>query len=275
MDWTGEKEVFTRIVLMFVVVATLCGASFTLGSSSSLRGQQDSTGIPPEHPVMLALRYQHELALTDDQTQKLSGIRDEMGKEFAPLKTQAESIQKRMQELQQSGNPDQGALAQLKQEGDALGAKMQPIFERYAQEVGKLLTDEQRQKLTALSSAGGHPSDGKEFVLDTIMRSRDQLGITPQQFTKLQYLLADFIRAFAPVREKMELLQLEIKAKFDKDGQPPAPEYSQRGEDIQKQVAALQSQFSEQAKKDVLDPKQRTKFEELLHGEHRSAPNGG
>ena len=265
---------FTRIALMFVVVATLCGASFTLGSASS-GGRQAWNGIPPEHPVMLALRYQQELALTDDQTQKITALRDELGKEFAPLHEQANALQQRMQELQQSGNPDAVAAAKLKEEGDALGAKMQPLFERYAQEVGKLLTDDQRQKLTAYSDAGAHPSDGKEFVLNTIMQSRDQLGITPQQFTKLQYLLADFIRAFAPVREKMELLQLEIQAKFAKEGQSPTPEYSQRAADLQKQVAALQSQFSDQAATDVLDSKQRTKLQELLHGEHRSAPNGG
>jgi Spy/CpxP family protein refolding chaperone len=266
--------VFTRIALMFVIVATLCGASFTLGSASS-GARQDSNGIPPEHPVMLALHYQHELGLTDEQIQKMTTLRDEMGKAFAPLHEQASALQQQMQELQHSANPDQATASRLKQEGDALGAKMQPLFERYAQEVGKLLTDEQRQKLTQYSNAAGHPSDEQVFVLDTIMRLRDPLGITPQQFTKLQYLLADFIRAFAPVREKMELLQLEVQAKFAKDGQPPTPEYTEHATDLQKQVAGLQSQFSDQAKKDVLEPKQRAKLEELLHGEHRSAPNGG
>jgi Spy/CpxP family protein refolding chaperone len=258
---------------MFVMVATLCGASFTLGSAAS-GGRQDTNGIPSEHPVMLALHYQHELALTDDQTQKITALRDEMGKEFAPLHEQAEEIQKRMQQPQQNGNPDQATAAKLKQEGDALGAKMQPLFERYAQEVAKILTDDQRQKLMKYSAAG-HPSDGQEFMLNTIMQSRDQLGVTPQQFTKLQYLLADFIRAFAPVREKMEILQLEIQAKFVKDGQPPTSEYKEHAADLQKQVATLQAQFSEQAKRDVLEPEQRTKLEELQNGEHRSAPNGG
>jgi len=126
-----------------------------------------------------------------------------------------------------------------------------------------------------LSNAVGHPSEAQEFMLNTIMQSREQLGITPQQFTKLQYLLADFIRAFAPVREKMELLQLDIQDKFAKVGKEPTPEYGEHAAELQKQVAALQTQFSEQALKNVLEPKQRTKLEELLHGERRSAPNGG
>jgi Spy/CpxP family protein refolding chaperone len=271
---TGETEVLARLVLMFVVVATLCGAAFTLGSTSS-GGRQDASGIPSEHPVILALHYQRELELTDLQIQKLNAMRDAMGIEFAPLHEQADAIQRRMQELQQSSNPDQEAGAKLKKDADALGAKMQPLFERYAHEVGNLLTDEQRQKLMKSSNASGHPSDGQEFVLNTIMQSRDQLGVTPQQFTKLQYLLADFIRAFAPVREKMELLQLEIQDKFAKAGKAPTPEYVERAREIQKQVAALQSQFSEQAAKGVLEPDQRAKLEELLHGEHRSTPDGG
>ena len=264
---------FARITLMFVVVATLCGAAFTLGSTSA-KGRQESSGIPAEHPVMLALHHQTELGLSEDQLKKLIALKDEFAKEFAPFHDQAEAIQKRMQELQQSGNPDQQAGTKLKEEGDALGAKMQPLFEKYAEEMGKLLTDEQRQKLMELSKAGGQASEGKEFVLDTIMKSREQLAITPQQFTKLQYLLADFIRAFAPVREKMELLQIEIRDKIAAEGMVPPDEYSKRGSYLQKQVAALQSQFSEQAAKDVLEPKQRAKLQELLHGDHRAPSNG-
>ena len=264
----------TRIVLMFVVAATLCGGAFSLGSRSS-GGRQDASGIPSEHAVLLALRYQHELSLTDEQVQHLHGLRDEMGKEFAPLHEQADAIQHRMQELQQSGKPDQETAAKLQQEGESLGAKMKPLFERYAQEVGKLLTDEQRQKLMKFANAAVPPSDGEDFVLNTIMQSRTQLEITPHQFTKLQYLLADFIRAFAPLREKMELLQIEIQDKFTKTGNQPSAEYSGRAKEIQKQVASLQSQFSDQAIRDVLEAKQRTELKELLHGEHRSAINGG
>jgi Spy/CpxP family protein refolding chaperone len=263
-----------RIALMFVVVATLCCAAFSLGSKSS-RGKQDATGIPPEHPVMVALHYQRELGLSADQIQKVTALHDALGKEFAPLRAKAESIQHAMQDVQQSAKPDPATVKKLQQESGALSETIRPLFDSYAQEVAKLLTDEQRQKLMKFSSDSGHPSDDHTFVLDTMMQSRDQLGITPQQFTKLQYLLADFIRAFAPVREKMELLQLEVQDKFQKEGKPPAPDFVQRGEDLKKQIAALQSQFSDQAEKEVLNPEQRTKFEGLLHEEHRSAPNGG
>jgi chromosome segregation ATPase len=259
---------------MFVMVATLCGASFTLGSAAS-GGYQDASGIPSEHPVMLALHYEHELALTSNQIKGISTLKDQMSKEFAPLHQQAEAIQQQMQQLQQSGSADLENAARLKKEGDALGTQMQPLFERYAQEVAKLLTEDQRQKLMTYSDAAGHPSNDQAFLLNTIMQSREQLKITPQQFTKLQYLLADFIRAFAPVREQMEILQLQVQAKFAKDGQPPSPDYKEHAKDLQDRVATLQSQFSEQAKTDVLEPEQRTKLEELVHGEHRSAPVGG
>jgi Spy/CpxP family protein refolding chaperone len=269
-----RNKVITRIALMFVVAVTLCGAAFSLGSRSS-GGRQESGGIPSEHAVMLALHYQHELVLTDEQIQTLNALRDEMAKEFAPLHEQVDADQRRMQELQASGNPDQETAAKLKQEGDALGAKIQPLFERYAQEVGKLLTDEQRQKLMKFSNASGHPSEGQDFVLNTIMQSRDQLDVTPQQFTKLQYLLADFIRAFAPLREKMELLQIGEREKLTNPGDTPSADFAAKATEIKNQVAALQTRFSDQAIKDVLEPKQSTKLRELLHGEHRSAPNGG
>ncbi len=259
---------------MLVVAATLCGAAFTLGSKSSA-GRQDATLIPAEHPVQLALHYQSELALTPDQVQKLNAIRDSLSKEFAPMREQAEAIQQKLQAQQQSANPDPQAIAKLQQDSEALSAKIQPLFETYAHEVGDVLTDEQRQKLMKFSGAAEHPSDGQDFVLNNIMQSRAELEITPQQFTKLQFLLADFIRAFAPVREKMELLQIEVQDKFGKAGTAPTSEYTDRAAELQKQVAALQSQFSDQAIKDVLEPKQRTKLEELLHGEHRAAPTGG
>ena len=265
---------FTRIALMLVVLATLCGAAFSLGSRSSV-GRQDASGIPPEHPVVLALHYQHELGLSEEQIQKLTTLHDALAKEFAPFREQADSIQHRMQDLQQSGRPDPEAGKKLKEEADALGENIKPLFERYAQQVGPLLTDEQRQKLMQFSKEAPHPSDGKEFVLDTIMKSRTELEITPQQFTKLQYLLADFIRAFAPVREEIELLQMAIQSQFINVSKQPTPEFINKAQELQGKVAALQTQFSDQAIKDVLDPKQRTKLEELLHGEHRSATGGG
>jgi Spy/CpxP family protein refolding chaperone len=268
---------------MFVVAAALCGAAFSLGSKSSAV-RQDASGIPPEHPVLLALHYQRELALTDEQVQKLNSLHDELATEFAPFREQAAAIQLGMRQVQ-NGQSNQETAAKLQQQAQELTAKIQPMFERYAQELGKLLTDEQRQKLSkfadeANGSRNGHPGnghsgDGQDFVLNAMMQSREQLQITPQQFTKLQYLQANFIRAFAPLREKMELLQMEMQDKFGKTGKTPTAEYADKAADIQKEVAALQSQISDQAIKEVLEPKQRTKLEELLHGEHRPTPNAG
>jgi Spy/CpxP family protein refolding chaperone len=270
-----RNDVFTRIGLMFVVVATLCGAAFTLGSRTSenmsMGGRQDASGLPAQHPVVLALRYRRELALTDAQIQKFTAMRDGMAKEFAPLQEQADAIQHRMQTLQQSGKPDPEAAEKLKEEGDALGAKMQPLFSRFDKAAGNLLTEDQRRKLLKLSNPPENKPDGQEFALDVIMRSRDELELTPPQFTQLQYLQADLIRAFAPLREKMEYLQLEIQDKFAKTGKTPTPEYGARAAEIQRQVAALQSEFSERAIRDVLAPKQRAKLEELMHGDHRPA----
>ena len=265
---------FTRITLLLVVFAALCSVAYTLGGAAGGR-KQDTSGIPPEHAVSLALRYQQELALSSDQIAKLNQIHDAMAKEFAPLRERAEAIQHQMEDLQKSGKPDEETARKLQQEGDELGKKMQPLFERYAQMVGPILSQEQREKLMKLAQANSHQADGNEFVMMVVMQSRDQLSITPQQFTKLQYLQSDFIRAFAPLREQMELLQIEVKDKFGKSGEQPTDEYRDRGLSIQKAVTALQAQFSERAIKEVLLPEQKAKLEELLHGEHRSEQNGG
>ncbi len=264
----------TRITIMFVVIAVLCSAAFTLGGKA-VASQSDASGIPPEHPVALALRFQQELGLSSEQVAKLDQSREAMAKEFAPLRERAQSIQHRMQELQQSGKSDEDAAKKLQHEGEELGAKIQPLFERYSQSVVQLLSPEQREKLMKLSEAHAHGPEGRGFVMMFVMQSREQLGISPQQFTKLQYLQADFIRAFAPLREQMETLQMEVQEQFGRAGKEPTREYRERAEGLQKKIGELQAQFSERAIKDVLQPNQRAKLVELLHGEHRSAPNRG
>ncbi len=262
---------FARISLMFVVIAGLCSAAFTLGSTAA---QGDPSGIPQEHPIALALRFHNELGLNQDQKSKLESLKGEIAKEFAPLRQQAEGIQRRMEELQKSGSQDQEKGKALQREAAALGEKIKPVMERFAQAAAQLLTPEQREKLMRLSEAHGKQGDPREFVLMFMMQAREQLGINPQQFTKLQYLQADFIRAFAPMREQMEMMQMAAHEKFGKEGKEPPPEFMQQVQGLQMKVKQLQAQFSERAVKDVLEPNQRAKLGELLGGGHQSGPNG-
>lgn len=257
-----------RITITFVVIAVLCSVAFTLGGTAAA-GQGDAGGVPAEHPVALALRFRQELGLSGDQAAQLEQMRGAMAKEFAPIRELADSLQHRMQELQQSGKQDQEAARSLQREAEELGAKIKPLFERYAQSALQLLSPEQHERLGRLAEAHAHESDGRDFVLMFVMQAREPLGINPQQFTKLQYLQADFIRAFAPLREQMEMLQIEAQQKFGKAGQEPPPEFRGRMEVLQKKVKELQSQFSERAVREVLQPDQRTKLEQLLGGGHR------
>jgi Spy/CpxP family protein refolding chaperone len=262
-----------RISLLLVVTAVLCTMAFTIGGAAAAR-QNDSNGIPLQHPVQLSLQFRHELNLTNDQVGQLEQLRDSLAKEFAPLREQVESLQSQMAALQQNPKPDEDSAKNLQHQGDELGAKVHALFDRYAQSVAQLLSDEQRQKLMQMSNALSKGSKGPDFVMMFIMDSREKLGLTPQQFTRMQYLQADFIRAFAPLREQMELLQMEVQEKFGKAGQQPTSEYQEKGQAIQKQVSELQSQFSDRAIKEVLLPDQKAKLEEMLHGEHRPEPAG-
>jgi Spy/CpxP family protein refolding chaperone len=266
--------VFSRVSLTLVVMALLCTGAFTLGGAAA-KGQGDMAGIPAEHPVALAYRFRQELGLSGEQQAKLEQMRATMAIEFAPYRSDAEAIQHRMQELQSSGKASPEAGEKLKKEGDALGAKMQALFERYGQGLFAILTPEQRGKLGQLTEAHSHNSGGHDFVLMFIVQSREQLGIDPQQFTKLLYMQADFIRAFAPVREQAEMLGMEIQEKFQKEGKEPPAEYRQRMGDLQKKIMEMQGKFSEQAVREVLRPEQRAKLGELLHGEHRPEQSGG
>lgn len=258
---------------MFVIIAGLCAGAFTLGGASAAQG--DTGGIPPEHPIALALRFRQELGLSADQVSHLEEMRASFAREFAPIRERSESIQHRMQELQQSGKQDQDAARALQREAEELGNQAKPLFERYMGSVVQLLTPEQREKLGKLADAHSHQQEGPVFVLMFAIESRERLGINPQQFTKLQFLQADFIRAFAPLREQMEMLQIEVQEKFGKEGKEPTPEYKGRAEAIQKKVMELQTQMSERAMKEVLLPNQRAMLGELLRGEHRSGQNGG
>ena len=117
---------FARISLMFVVIAGLCSAAFTLGSTAA---QGDPSGIPAEHPIALALRFHSELGLSQDQKSKLETLKGEMVKEFSPLRQQAEGIQRRMEELQKSGSQDQEKGKALQREAAALGEKIKPVID--------------------------------------------------------------------------------------------------------------------------------------------------
>lgn len=264
--------VFTRVSLMFVVIAVLCAGAFALGGAAAV--QAGPEGVPPNHPIALAMRFHQELDLTGDQTTRIGELKEAMAKDFAPFHEKVESLQRRVHELQQSGKADPASISALQHEGDELTGKMRPMFDRYARSLFELLTPEQREKLAKLAEAHANEGDPREFVLMFIMQAREQLGVNPQQFTKLQYLQADFIRAFAPLREQMEMTQMEAQEKYGKVGKEPPPEFMARVQALQKKVKDLQAQFSERAVKEVLQPNQQAKLSELLGGDRRSGKSG-
>jgi hypothetical protein len=266
--------VLARIGLLFFVITGLCAAAFTLGGAASAQGD-GQIGIPQEHPLALALKFRQELGLNSDQVAHLQEMMVSFTQEFAPIRQKADSIQHRMQELQQSGKQDPEAGKALQREADGLGESAKPLFEKYAQSAMQLLTPEQREKLSKLADAHSQQAKPQDFVMMFVMEHREQLGISPQQFTKLQYLQADFIRAFAPIREQAEMLGMEAQEKFGKAGKEPPPEFRQQMEGIQKKVMQLQGQFSERAVKEVLQPNQRAMLEEMLRGDHRPGQPGG
>jgi Spy/CpxP family protein refolding chaperone len=264
---------FARITLLIVVMSALCAAAFSIGGASRSQDRgyafEDVLG---DHPVSIALRFHQELGLSDDQVQHLQHLREELTNAFAPFKDRAEAIHRQMEEFQRGGGKDPQAAQALQHQAEELQTQLKPIFEHFGQAVGEILTPEQREKLGQMNQAHSH-ADGDPFLLMFLMEARERLGVTPQQFTKLQFLQADFIRAFAPIREQVEMTMMEVQEKYAKAGKEPPQEIRHRMEGLQQKVKELQTQFSERAVKDVLQPEQRARLQEIMHGDH--AGHGG
>jgi Spy/CpxP family protein refolding chaperone len=263
---------FTRLTLLIVVMLALCAGAFKLGGAAGSR-TQGLEGILENHPISIALRHHEELGLNSDQVRHLEEMLGALNKEFAPFKAKAQDIHRRMEELQRSGSKDEAAAKALQREAEDLGSHLKPVFESFAQTAFEILTQEQREKLMRMVDA--HSQDhGDSFLLMHLMEARERLGITPQQFTKLQFLQADFIRAFAPIREQVEMSMMEAHEKYAKAGKEPPAEFRERMEGLQRKVKELQNQFSERAVKEVLTPEQRARIQEMMRGD-RAGHSGG
>lgn len=239
------------------IVAALVIAALAAASVFAQEGLEQ--GIPLQHPVTFALRYRNEISLSQDQVASLERLRGAFARDFAPFREKMGAIQRRMGEIQRGGNPDPNEVQKLEVAAGELENAIRPLADGYAQQAMQLLRPEQQQKLARLAEAApGKDGEGKDFPLVLMMQERARLGITPQQFTKLQFLQADFIRAFAPLREQMEMIQIELR------GKPPTPEIAQRVEALVKQIKELQATFSERAARDVLTTDQRARLGDLL-----------
>ncbi len=265
-----------RIALLVAFFSAIGVCGFTLGRSSPNAGQARELVVPHEHPVFIALEMRTELKLSAEQLVRLEDIKAALAKELEPFHRRATALENRARELQQSGGGSQ-AKAQLEAEMNALHQflkeQVPPILEKAAEEVAQTLDQKQRETLQRLAQARMAKSGAHDLVLTFIMENREQLGISPQQFTKLQFLQADLIRAFAPVREQMELLQIDVRKTVEQTQTEPPAELLHKMKSLEGQVAKLKEHISNRAIEEVLNPEQRQKLHRLLRESGKS--NGG
>jgi hypothetical protein len=262
---------FTRIALLFGIFTTMGLGGYMTGHFTVQHGQGAPNGVPHEHPLTIALEAKAELQLSPAQVAHLEQLRAAMFKELEPVHARLQGIHERAAMAHEAG--DLQAMEQIEKEVKAIEAIARPIMERFAQETIKVLTPEQHQKLGQMVNARMANHGSRDFVMMFMMEAREQLGITPQQFTKLQYLQADFIRAFAPLREELETMHMQFMA----GGKTPSAEDMKRATELQKRVKELQNQFTNRAIKEVLNPEQRQKLEQLLQhgGQHQPGNHDG
>jgi hypothetical protein len=261
----------TRIALLFGIFTVMGFGGYMTGHLKMQHDRGASGNLPHEHPVTLALEFKNELQLSAEQIVRLEDLQAAMAKEMGPIHAKAADIHERAAKAHETG--DREAMARIENDMKALEAEVKPTIERFSQEAIKILTQEQHQRLAQIVNARMADHGARDFMLMYIMHSREQLGISPQQFTKLQYLQADFIRSFAPLREKLELLHLQAKDA----GKEPPRQVIEAASALEKRIKEMQAMYSQRALKEVLSPEQSQKVEQLLRdgGDQHSGSHGG
>ncbi len=264
---------YTRIALLIAVFSSIGVGGFTLGRSSPDVGQSQGIAVPQEHPVIVALERRTELRLSPTQIARLEDIKAALAKNLEPFQRRAKELENRVRELQQSGGNDE-ARAKLESEMNALRQSLEtqvpPLMTKAAEEVVQTLDQGQRETLQRLMQVKMAKTGSHDLVLTFIMDKREQLGISPQQFTKLQYLQADLIRAFAPIREQVELHQMEMQKAVQRTQVEPPAEMVQKMRSLEEQVAKLKVLISNRSIEEVLNPEQRQKLQMLLRESNKS-----
>jgi len=265
---------FSRLIVMTLVCGAMAVAGFTIGAgtaaSTQTQAEQKLSGFI-DHPAYIALHAQKELGLRPDQIEALHEIRKLVESQVHSMESHARRLEKQMQDERLRPQLRLNRAAPPEAELEMRMAQTRVFLESCARQVASTLDEDQRQKLAHLVQERAAQKGTEDFPLMAIMQSRDALGISPQQFTRLQYLQADFIRAVAPIREQLELLQIEVHEKFERTGSQPPPEIVKRASELEAKVRELKDRFSRTAIEEVLTPEQRQK----IHGHGGGAPPRG
>jgi len=93
--------------------------------------------------------------------------------------------------------------------------KMDTVYRKYQTMAFQQMTPKVSEKVKEVVASRRDMNEEKGFGLLVALRNRDDLKLTPQQVTKLQFLQADFIRRFAPIREAYETRVDNLKWRYE------------------------------------------------------------
>lgn len=89
--------------------------------------------------------------------------------------------------------------------------KTEDLYVKYRDIALQQMTPDVSEKVKQVAASRRDMDEEKGFGLLIALRNRDELKLTPRQVTQLQYLQADFIRQFAPIREAYETRVSNLK----------------------------------------------------------------
>ncbi len=125
------------------LMMTMALMALTVNVASAQPGQQKGYGYSPGSQTGKGLMWQR-LNLTEEQQEKIAGLRLEMQKELLPLRNQLGEKRAKMRTLATTENADLKALNRLIDESKDLQAEMAKLRLANRQQIRKLLTEEQR-----------------------------------------------------------------------------------------------------------------------------------
>ncbi|MCH8274685.1 MAG: hypothetical protein IH851_07840 [Armatimonadetes bacterium] len=213
------------------------------------------------HPIAWALELHERLGMNEEQIKVLRAVWAALKESMANIGRKMEEVERRVAELKETGRWNEEAAADIERHMAALHRAADKTREAGGH-LHELLTEDQMRRLEEIMDAQHAGRAAREFLLEFLMAARERLEITPQQFTQLQYLQADYIRAFAPVRERAELLEIRVHEEFE--GREPPPDIREEMQGLERAHAELREAISQRAL-EVLTPDQRERLERILH----------
>ena len=152
-----RKKVFIIALTTLLVVGTI---SIAFSQGRGRRGRGMGTGL---HEKRMVTKAPAELNLTKEQQEKMQSLRIDFQKETLPLRNEMQIKRLELQQLWMADELDEEAIVAKSKEISALRNQLEENMIRHRIAVTKVLTKEQRAKLSLAGRRGRGRRYGNEL----------------------------------------------------------------------------------------------------------------